>query len=91
VQQTEEPPRWFRAALAVAPEHRETMVAGTPVHLRCWGTEDRPGLVFVHGGAAHSGWWDHVAPFFARSHRVVALDLSGHGDSGRRPVYGMDS
>jgi pimeloyl-ACP methyl ester carboxylesterase len=83
-------PRWFRAALAEAPEHRDTTVAGAAVHLRCWGTEDRPGLVLVHGGAAHSGWWDHVAPFFARTHRVVALDLSGHGDSGRRSAYSMD-
>ncbi len=84
-----ETPRWFTAALAQAPEHRDTTVEGTRVHLRCWGREDRPGLVLVHGGAAHSGWWDHVAPFFAGSHRVVALDLSGHGDSGRRDVYGM--
>lgn len=84
-----ETPRWFTAALAQVPEHRDTTVEGTAVHLRCWGPEDRPGLVFVHGGAAHSGWWDHVAPFFAGSHRVVALDLSGHGDSGRRETYGM--
>jgi pimeloyl-ACP methyl ester carboxylesterase len=90
-QTQQDAPRWFRAAIANAPEHRETTVAGTQIHLRCWGPEDRQGLVFVHGGAAHSGWWDHVAPFFAGSHRVVALDLSGHGDSGRRPAYGMDS
>ena len=85
----QETPRWFRAALAQAPEHRDTTVAGARVHLRCWGAQDRPGLVLVHGGAAHSGWWDHVAPFFAGTHRVVALDLSGHGDSDRREAYGM--
>jgi len=82
-------PRWFTAALADAPEHRDTTVDGVRVHLRCWGGEDRPGLVLVHGGAAHSGWWDHIAPFFAGTHRVVALDLSGHGDSGRREAYDM--
>lgn len=86
---TADPPRWFRTALATAPEHRDTDVAGCRVHLRCWGAEGLPGLVLVHGGAAHSGWWDHVAPFFAATHRVVALDLSGHGDSGRRPSYDM--
>jgi pimeloyl-ACP methyl ester carboxylesterase len=43
-------------------------------------------VVLVHGGAAHSGWWDHVAPQLT-GHRVVALDLSGHGDSGRRDTY----
>lgn len=75
------------AALADVPEHRETVVEGARVHLRCWGAEDRPGLVLVHGGAAHSGWWDHVAPFFAGSYRVVAPDLTGHGDSDHRDRY----
>ncbi|GAB3326553.1 alpha/beta hydrolase [Geodermatophilus aquaeductus] len=83
-------PAWFEAALADAPEHREVDVEGTPVHYRVWGEAARPGLVLVHGGAAHSGWWDHVAPQL-HSHRVVALDLSGHGDSGRRPAYDMDT
>jgi pimeloyl-ACP methyl ester carboxylesterase len=82
-------PRWFRAALADAPEHAETTVDGCRVHLRCWGSPEQPGLVLVHGGAAHSGWWDHIAPFFATTHRVVALDMSGHGDSGWRASYDM--
>jgi pimeloyl-ACP methyl ester carboxylesterase len=86
---TAQAPRWFRAALADGPEHRDTAVASCPVHLRCWGDERLPGLVLVHGGAAHSGWWDHIAPFFAGTHRVVAVDLSGHGDSGRRTPYDM--
>ncbi|MEB3070270.1 alpha/beta hydrolase [Mycolicibacter sp. MYC017] len=43
----------------------------------------------VHGGSAHSGWWDHIAPLLAGSYRVVALDLTGHGDSDRRPRYGL--
>jgi len=82
------PPTWFAHALAAAPEHREVAVDGTPVHYRVWGEAGRPGLVLVHGGAAHSGWWDHVAPQL-HSHRVVALDLSGHGDSGRRASEDM--
>jgi len=47
-------------------------------------------LVFVHGGAAHSGWWDHIAPFFSSTHRVIAPDLSGHGDSGTRKNYSLE-
>jgi pimeloyl-ACP methyl ester carboxylesterase len=43
-------------------------------------------VVLVHGGAAHSGWWDHVGPLLT-GHRVVALDLTGHGDSDRRAEY----
>ncbi|MFI5956179.1 alpha/beta fold hydrolase [Cryptosporangium sp. NPDC051539] len=46
--------------------------------------------MLVHGGAAHSRWWDHIAPFLAGDRRVVALDLSGHGDSGRRTEYRME-
>jgi pimeloyl-ACP methyl ester carboxylesterase len=81
-------PAWFQRALASAPEHRDIEVEGTRIHYRAWGDPDLPGLVLVHGGAAHSGWWDHIAPQL-HSHRVVALDLSGHGDSGRRDVYDM--
>lgn len=35
----------------------------------------------------YSGWWDHIGPFFSATHRVIAPDLSGHGDSGTRPKY----
>lgn len=55
--------------------------------MRTWGEYGAPPLVFVHGGGAHSGWWDHIAPFFAGTHRVVAPDLSGHGDSDNRNTY----
>ena len=81
-------PGWFLRALAATPEHRDVDVEGARVHYRAWGEPGRPGLVLIHGGAAHSGWWDHVAPLLG-SHRVVAPDLSGHGDSGRREVYDM--
>jgi pimeloyl-ACP methyl ester carboxylesterase len=47
--------------------------------------------VLVHGGAAHSRWWDHIGPLLANGWRVVALDLSGHGDSGRRDSYTLDT
>ncbi|PXW36179.1 UNVERIFIED_CONTAM: pimeloyl-ACP methyl ester carboxylesterase [Williamsia faeni] len=83
-------PRWFAAALANKPEHRDVQINGSRVHLRCWGDEGRPGVVLVHGGSAHSGWWDHIAPLLASSHRVVAIDLSGHGDSEIREQYPMD-
>ncbi|GAB4985020.1 alpha/beta hydrolase [Mycobacterium avium subsp. hominissuis] len=57
--------------------------------MRVWGAADQPPVVLVHGGGAHSGWWDHIAPFFSRTHRVIAPDLSGHGDSDPRDSYDL--
>lgn len=82
-------PAWFTSALEQTPEHSTIDVNGCPIHVRSWGDPDKPPLVFVHGGGAHSGWWDHIAPFFSATHRVVAPDLSGHGDSGTRTEYAL--
>lgn len=84
------PPQWFVNALASAPTTTDIEVEGTSIHTRSWGDQDTPGVLLVHGGAAHSGWWDHVAPFLARRYQVTAIDLSGHGDSGRRDEYNLD-
>src|SRR5215207_5788680 len=81
-----EPPDWFVRALATAPERRSTAVEGAEIAYRVWGPPTAPGVLLVHGGAAHSGWWDHVAPLL-NGYRVVAPDMSGYGDSGRRARY----
>jgi pimeloyl-ACP methyl ester carboxylesterase len=60
------------------------------VHYLRWGTPGHPGVVLVHGGAAHAHWWSFIAPQLTRECQVVALDLSGHGDSGRRSEYPRD-
>lgn len=65
-------------------------VDGTPIAYRAWGDRGDAGIVLVHGGAAHARWWDHIAPLLDGGRRVVALDLSGHGDSGRRDAYSLD-
>jgi pimeloyl-ACP methyl ester carboxylesterase len=84
-------PAWFREALAVPFENGSAEVEGVPIHFLAWGEAGRRGLVFVHGGGAHAHWWTHVAARFARDFRVVAVDLSGHGDSGHRDVYALDT
>jgi pimeloyl-ACP methyl ester carboxylesterase len=89
-QPTPKEPSWFAAALNQKPEHLDTEIDGCRINMRAWGRRDGPPLVLVHGGGAHSGWWDHIAPFFAHSHRVIAPDLSGHGDSGTRTTYDLD-
>jgi pimeloyl-ACP methyl ester carboxylesterase len=80
-------PSWFTAALDQQPEHCDVDVDGCPIHVRVWGAREQPLVVLVHGGGAHSGWWDHIAPLLSRTHRVIAPDLSGHGDSGKRGAY----
>lgn len=40
-----------------------------------------PVLVFVHGIACHRGFWTGQLTNFASAHRVVAVDLRGHGAS----------
>ena len=83
-------PQWFRDALSAPVTVGSTSVDGCEIAYRRWGDPALPGLVLVHGGGAHSRWWDHVAPFFAGDCCVTAMDMSGHGDSGRRPVYTFD-
>lgn len=84
-------PDWFRRALAVPFTDGHVDVHGTDIHYLAWGEPGRRGLVFVHGGAAHAHWWTHVAATFAQDFRVVAVDLSGHGDSGRADDYGIEA
>jgi pimeloyl-ACP methyl ester carboxylesterase len=83
----DERPAWFDAALARAPEPGTVEVEGCEVHYLAWGARTQPLLVLVHGGAAHANWWSHLAPWLADTHRVVAIDLSGHGDSAWRDSY----
>jgi len=80
-------PEWFTAALAVPREQRSVTVEGCPINTFRWGERGRPGLVLVHGGAAHAEWWSFIAPQLAQQYDVVALDMSGHGESGRREEY----
>lgn len=83
-------PSWFTAAIAREPEQRAVSVEGAKINYLSWGESGRPGIVFVHGGAAHAHWWSHIAPAFLASHSVAAIDLSGHGDSDRREEYKLD-
>jgi pimeloyl-ACP methyl ester carboxylesterase len=83
-------PPWFRAALATTAQPGSVAVDGTMISYRAYGQPGDNGIVLVHGGGAHARWWDHIAPLLAPRGRVVALDLSGHGDSGRRGAYELD-
>lgn len=80
-------PHWFTDAVEAPCQSRRVEVAGCTIHYLRWGDAGRPGIVFVHGGAAHAHWWSFIAPLLTPEFRVVAVDLSGHGDSGRRELY----
>src|SRR5712691_1061019 len=84
-------PAGFSAALAAAPQERTATVEGTVIAYRAWGDPADRSIVLIHGGAAHSRWWDHIGPLLANGWRVIPLDLSGHGDSGRRDRYSLDT
>jgi pimeloyl-ACP methyl ester carboxylesterase len=79
-------PEWLLRALAVRPDERAVEVEGATVRYRAWGAPDAPGIVLVHGGLAHGRWWDAIAPLLG-GYRVVAPDLTGHGDSDWREQY----
>jgi len=84
------PPQWFSKALSFPFEKRALSVAGCAINYLVWGTPEKPPLVLVHGGAAHGMWWSIIAPELSRHYFVIAPDLSGHGDSGRREAYPME-
>jgi len=80
-------PAWFTDALAAPREERFLEVDGCRIRYLRWGDPARPGLVLVHGGAAHAHWWSFIAPQLTHHYHVVAPDLSGHGESAWREEY----
>jgi hypothetical protein len=49
-----------------------------------------PTLVFVHGWSCDARYWREQLPYFSKTHRIVLLDLAGHGHSGsKRSQYTM--
>lgn len=70
--------------LASGFEERRAAVKG--VRLRWFvGGEGSP-LVLLHGLGGAASNWIELAPQLARDHRVVAVDLPGHGGSSALPV-----
>lgn len=87
---SETAPEWFTRALAQPGTSRFAEVAGCPIHYLEWGEPQNPGLVLVPASGAHAHWFAHVAPYLAGQLHVIALDLAGSGDSGRRARYSQD-
>src|SRR5215469_6827460 len=59
-----------------------TVAPGREVSAIAWG-EAEPELVLLHGGGQNAHTWDTLVLAIGRP--VLAIDLPGHGHSGRRP------
>lgn len=70
------------AAAPAATVGRVASADGVPIAYEVAGRGD-PALVFIHGWSCDRSHWAAQVPAFSKSHRVVALDLAGHGESGR--------
>lgn len=70
-------------------ERGEAVADGVPIAWERWVNPGAAPVVLVHGTSAHSAWWHHTVPALTDAYDVTSLDLSGHGDSGRRPDYSM--
>ena len=80
-------PDWFWAAVETPASEHKVAVEECDIAYRIWDDSAGTGLLFVHGMNAHSHWWDFIAPQFADEYRVVAMDLTGMGDSDFRYQY----
>ena len=84
-------PQWFKDSIANNPEICSVKVKGTKIVYNTWGDKKNPGLIFVHGGMAHAEWWNFIGPYFAKTHRVIAMNLGGMGESDWKKKYSIES
>ncbi|WP_345482711.1 alpha/beta fold hydrolase, partial [Actinopolymorpha pittospori] len=63
---------------------------GGDVHVRQDGPRDAPALVLIHGLAGSTRWFDPLVPMLTRSHRVIRIDLLGHGQSAKPASGGYE-
>lgn len=75
---------------ATPPRHLALPGKGVRLHALDWGGDGAP-VLFLHGGQLTAQTWDYVCLGLRRQIRAVALDLRGHGDSGRARDYSFES
>ncbi|MBV8985697.1 MAG: alpha/beta hydrolase [Acidimicrobiia bacterium] len=72
--------------------HRATFadLGRTSIRTWEWGDPSRPPVLLIHGGWDHGRMWDGLAPRIVDEldRFAVAVDVRGHGDSGRLPEAG---
>lgn len=61
------------------------------LNTRNWGEARQEGVVCIHGVGQHGGVFAELGEHLAeRGHAVTAVDLRGHGDSGREPPWNVE-
>lgn len=60
-------------------DHEWIDAGGLRTHVALAGPPDAPPVLLVHGWPQHWWAWRHVIPRLAGDHRVIAVDLRGHG------------
>src|SRR5215204_2935150 len=65
---------------------------GVPIHYTDTGKGD-PALVFIHCWGCNRSFWENQVAEFGKTHRVVTIDLPGHGESGltTRKTWSVES
>nr|XP_061811686.1 serine hydrolase-like protein [Nerophis lumbriciformis] len=51
-----------------------------------WGDDNLPKMLALHGWQDNAGSFSRLAPLLAKQHHIVAIDLTGHGQSSRLPA-----
>lgn len=86
---SKKPARPATAPPAAADGEANSYADRQPIRYHAEGQGD-PALVFIHCWTCNAGFWDAQVRAFRGTHRVVTLDLAGHGGSGKeRKAYTM--
>ena len=85
--QTPTIPDWFWKAVDTPFQQGRVEIEDCDVVYQTWGESSQPGVLLIHGMNAHKSWWDFIAPSLLPDYYVVAMDLTGMGDSDFRYEY----
>jgi esterase len=77
----------FAGCCAAQPSYQDRFleVNGLRLHYLDWGSPSKPAFIMLHGISRVAHQFDHLAPHFAASYHVIAIDMRGHGDSAWSP------
>ncbi|NUW30326.1 alpha/beta hydrolase [Nonomuraea sp. SMC257] len=69
--------------MTISPDTESTILPldDGDLHVCQDGPRDAPALLLIHGTVSWAGSWDMLVPLLTESHRVIRVDLPGHGRS----------